>query len=42
MIVIEAKDIVTKFGTRTIHDNVNLHINKNEIYAIIGESGSGK
>ncbi len=42
MIVIEAKNIVTKFGTRTIHDNVNLHINKNEIYAIIGESGSGK
>lgn len=42
MIAIEAKDIVTKFGTRIIHDKVNLRINKNEIYAIIGESGSGK
>ncbi len=42
MSVIEAKGIVTGFGTRTIHDGVNLHIDKNEIYAIIGESGSGK
>ncbi|MDD5406467.1 MAG: ATP-binding cassette domain-containing protein [Sulfurovaceae bacterium] len=42
MSVIEAKGIVTKFGTRTIHDGVNLHIDQNEIYAIVGESGSGK
>jgi len=40
--VIEAKEIVTKFGDRTIHDGVNLHIEENEIYAILGESGSGK
>ena len=42
MSVIEAKDIVTRFGERTIHDGVNLHIDKNEIYAIVGESGAGK
>lgn len=42
MSVIEAKGIVTRFGNRTIHDGVNLHINENEIYAILGESGSGK
>ncbi len=42
MSVIEAKEIVTKFGDRTIHDGVNLHIEENEIYAILGESGSGK
>ncbi|MBE0527980.1 MAG: ATP-binding cassette domain-containing protein, partial [Thermoleophilia bacterium] len=42
MSVIEAKDIVTRFGARTIHDGVNLHVGKNEIYAIVGESGSGK
>ena len=40
--VIEAKNIVTRFGERTIHDNLSLHIDKNEIYGILGESGSGK
>jgi len=40
--VIEATDIVTRFGERTIHDGVSLHINENEIYGILGESGAGK
>ena len=40
--VIEVEGIVTRFGERTIHDGVNLHIDQNEIYAILGESGSGK
>ncbi|PHS30236.1 MAG: sulfate ABC transporter ATP-binding protein [Sulfurovum sp.] len=40
--VIEIHDVVTRFGTRTIHNGVNLHINENEIYGILGESGSGK
>ena len=40
--VIEVEGIVTRFGERTIHDGVNLHINRNEIYGILGESGSGK
>jgi len=40
--VIEVKDIVTRFGKRTIHNGVNLHIEENEIYGILGESGSGK
>ena len=40
--VIEAKNIVTRFGERTIHDGVSLQIKKNEIYGILGESGSGK
>jgi len=40
--VIEVEGIVTRFGERTIHDGVNLHINENEIYGILGESGSGK
>ncbi len=41
-IVIEAKDIVTRFGKRTVHDGVSLQIRENEIYGILGESGSGK
>lgn len=40
--IIEVKGIVTKFGMRSIHNGVNLHIHSNEIYAILGESGSGK
>ena len=40
--VIQVEGIVTRFGERTIHDGVNLHINENEIYGILGESGSGK
>ncbi len=42
MSVIEVEGVVTRFGARTIHDGVNLHVDKNEIYAILGESGSGK
>ena len=40
--VIKVEGIVTKFGGRTIHDGVKLHIDENEIYGILGESGSGK
>ncbi len=40
--VIQVKDVITRFGERTIHDGINLHIDENEIYAILGESGSGK
>jgi phospholipid/cholesterol/gamma-HCH transport system ATP-binding protein len=40
--VIQVKDVVTRFGERTIHDGISLHIDENEIFAILGESGSGK
>ena len=40
--MIEANNIVTKFGDRVIHDGVNIRINRGEIYGILGESGSGK
>jgi phospholipid/cholesterol/gamma-HCH transport system ATP-binding protein len=40
--VIEVKNIVTRFGERTIHDGVSLKIHENEIFGILGESGSGK
>ncbi len=40
--IIKVKGIVTKFGERTIHDGLSLHIDENEIYGILGESGSGK
>lgn len=40
--VIKVEGVVTRFGDRTIHDGIDLHIDENEIYAILGESGSGK
>lgn len=40
--VIEARDIVTKFGKTVIHDKVSLTVDKREIYGILGESGAGK
>jgi len=41
-IVIEAKDIVTRFGDRTVHEHLSLQVRENEIYGILGESGAGK
>ena len=41
-LVIEVEGIVTRFGERTIHDGVNLTVKPKEIYAILGQSGSGK
>ncbi|HEY9190492.1 MAG TPA: ATP-binding cassette domain-containing protein [Sulfurovum sp.] len=40
--VIKVENIVTRFGDRTIHDGIDLHIDENEIYGILGQSGSGK
>jgi len=42
MSVIEMKHIVTRFGSHVVHDGVSLHVEKGEIYAILGGSGSGK
>ena len=40
--VIEVNGVVTWFGERVIHDGVSLHVGENEIFGILGESGSGK
>ena len=40
--VIKMENIVTKFGSKVVHNGVNLEVAQNEIYAILGESGSGK
>jgi phospholipid/cholesterol/gamma-HCH transport system ATP-binding protein len=41
-IVIEVKDLVKRFGDRTILDGINLKIPKGEIFVIMGGSGCGK
>ena len=40
--MIEVENVVTRFGERTIHDGVGLHVDAHEIYAVLGESGTGK
>ena len=40
--IIKVSNLVTKFGTKVVHDSINLHVNSGEIYGIIGGSGSGK
>jgi len=40
--VIEMQNISTSFGEHVVHSDINLAINRAEIFAIIGGSGSGK
>ena len=40
--LIQASNIVTKFGDNVIHDGVSLEVKKGEIFGLLGGSGSGK
>lgn len=40
--LIKVRNLTVRFGTKTILDEVNLDINKNDIFGIVGLSGSGK
>lgn len=39
---IDMKNVNFNYGDKTILNNINLHISKNETVAFVGESGSGK
>lgn len=41
-IVIDIKNLQTRFGEQVIHNNLSLQIKRGEIIAIVGGSGSGK
>lgn len=40
--LIQAKDLVIKYGENVVHDKVSFHIKEAEIYGFLGGSGSGK
>lgn len=40
--VIELVDIVTRFGSKVVHDGISLAVERGEIFAVVGGSGSGK
>ncbi|WP_297444030.1 ATP-binding cassette domain-containing protein [Sulfurimonas sp.] len=42
MQLIKVENIVTSFGSRVIHNGLNLHVNEGEIYGLLGPSGCGK
>ena len=42
MSIIEVRDVHTVFGTKIVHNGLNLTINQGEIYGLLGPSGCGK
>ena len=41
-IVIEIKQVSTRYGEHVVHEEVDLQVRRGEIFAIVGGSGSGK
>ncbi len=39
---IDVRGLCTRFGTQQVHDGLDLQVRRNEIFAIIGGSGTGK
>ncbi|MEV6339576.1 ABC transporter ATP-binding protein [Nocardia vinacea] len=40
--LVDIRDLVVRFGTRTVVDGVGFQIRRGEVVALVGESGSGK
>jgi phospholipid/cholesterol/gamma-HCH transport system ATP-binding protein len=41
-IVIRVRGLVTRFGTQTVHDGLDLDVRRGEVLGVVGGSGSGK
>jgi phospholipid/cholesterol/gamma-HCH transport system ATP-binding protein len=40
--IVEALDIVNRFGDQVVHDHLNMTVVENEVFGIVGGSGTGK
>ena len=40
--VLKTKNIIKKYGNRTVLNNINMNINRGDIYGFIGKNGAGK
>jgi phospholipid/cholesterol/gamma-HCH transport system ATP-binding protein len=40
--LLEVQGIVTRFGTQTVHDGLNMQVEQGEVFGVIGGSGAGK
>ncbi|EQB39915.1 sulfate ABC transporter ATP-binding protein [Sulfurimonas hongkongensis] len=40
--LIKLRDVRTVFGTKVVHDGLNITVNEGEIYGLVGPSGCGK
>ena len=40
--VLEIESVVSRFGTETVHDGVSFRVQRGEIVALIGASGTGR
>lgn len=41
-VILQTTNLCKKYGTKTVTDNVNMTINKGDIYGFIGRNGAGK
>ena len=40
--VIEVRGLVNRFGSQLVHDGLDMEVGQDEVFGIVGGSGSGK